>query len=344
MQKTFSSHNRHRIGVLGAGAVAQINHLPILTNMPQVRVEWVCDRVLNRAKSVAGRFGIASYHCALEDCPDVDSVLVAVPVGQRRQLLQHIFSRGSNILCEKPFAASLSEHDWILSQAQAAGVRVGVGLMRRFYQGVSALKQIVAGGVFGDLQEVWAAEGRRMRGTGRDGDWYQSRRDMAGGGIFIETGSHLVDELFYILDACSFEINSYEPYGFGDMEYEARATGTLLTSKEQVVRFSLAVSRINDLYNGLVLRFPNALLKMANAPDSIVTVCDADGVAVANLNCSDIEAATDSRQAFFLEWKEFIRECAEKCESRISAQTARLSTAFIEQCYRLSDVIQIEDF
>ena len=122
-----------RVGVLGTGFVVEQYHLPVLSEMPDVHVEWVCDVVGAQAQRVAAAFGVPRVFEGLEQCTDVDLVLIAIPVGNRRRALECIFKRGWHAFCEKPFAVTAEEHDWIVGSAAASQVQVGAGLMRRVF-------------------------------------------------------------------------------------------------------------------------------------------------------------------------------------------------------------------
>src|SRR5713101_7220765 len=142
-----------KVGILGAGNVVKELHLPVLCNMPDVEISWLCDdKVESQARNLSKALAPSSLvFTRIEDCPDMDIVLVAIPVGFRRDPLRHIFARGWHVLCEKPFAVSLAEHDAILQQAAESRVHIGVGLMRRYYSGNLLARQLIQSGVFGEI-------------------------------------------------------------------------------------------------------------------------------------------------------------------------------------------------
>src|SRR6476620_4971103 len=96
-----------KVGVIGAGVVTSGSHLPVLVNMPEVSVKWICDRSLPTAQRVATSYGISQAFAETTHCPDVDVVLVATPVGSRRSVVPEALSRGWHVFCEKPFALTL---------------------------------------------------------------------------------------------------------------------------------------------------------------------------------------------------------------------------------------------
>src|SRR5262249_4941055 len=168
-----------RVGVIGAGVVTSGSHLPVLVNMPDVRVDWICDRDLPTAKAVARAYGIARSFGDVADCPDVDVVLVATPVGSRRALVPQVLARGWHAFCEKPFAVTLDDHNVFVGDARARGLQIGVAQVRRYAKPTASARKLMRHNVLGPVQRVCAADGFRMRGTGRGNGWHMN--DRSGG-------------------------------------------------------------------------------------------------------------------------------------------------------------------
>lgn len=320
-----------RVGILGAGSVVELYHLPVLRNLDGASIVWLCDKDEARARRLRGMYRGARAYARIEDCPAVDVTLVAIPVGYRREPLRHIFRSRWHALCEKPFAVTLAEHDAIVAEAAESGIQIGVGLMRRYYGNTIAARRLIASGVFGAVEEVWAAEGTRMLATGREEGWYQSDRHAAGGGVLMETGSHLVDQAFRILDVSGFTSLRCQQTVFKDIDLETRATSELETPNARRIKFTLAVSRLNDLSGGLRIKLSNATLKLGLIPDAPLVVHGADGIPLGRIEGDD--GASQVYQAFYLEWEDFLAQCTTGRASAISAETARQGTAFIEACY-----------
>src|SRR5262249_1843697 len=153
------------------------------------------DRDPLRAKSLCTTFKIDGSYASVGECPDVDTVLVAIPVGARRPILDAIASRGWHALCEKPFAATTTDHQSVVEQARLQDVRLGVGLQRRYYASTTLAQRFLSSRLLGGIRQVIAGEGMLLRRTGRGGDWYQGSASASGGTLF-ETGSHLIDQVF----------------------------------------------------------------------------------------------------------------------------------------------------
>ena len=151
--------NRFRVGLVGAGNVVESYHLPALGNLPNVELVWVCDRDRDRAESLSRTFGITATYTSVEECPDVDLVLVGIPVGARRLVLDVVTAQRWHALCEKPFAATLADHKAIVKQAQQNDVQLGIGLQRRQYSTTWIARQLIEARLLGEPRQIVAGEG-----------------------------------------------------------------------------------------------------------------------------------------------------------------------------------------
>ena len=71
-----------RIGVVGAGAIAQLAHLPVLAKMRGAQIAVICDNDGPKARALADRFAIPDTVTDIDDLleiEDLDAVVVATP-------------------------------------------------------------------------------------------------------------------------------------------------------------------------------------------------------------------------------------------------------------------------
>lgn len=320
-----------KIGVLGAGGVSRHSHLPIISKMPDARVSWVCDKNKKRALELAGDYKIPSVFTGIEQCTDVDVVLVAVPVGYRQFVMHEIFKKGWHAFCEKPFAAKSDEHDSYLAQAEMHGRQVGVGLVRRYSRSTVMARKLVASGILGPLLRVSANEGSRFKRTGQESGWYMEDPSIVGGGALMETGVHLIDQIFYITGAGGFSVRECSQRKYKGLDFATNAIASISLPNQENVECSVNISWIEDLCNGIFLRFPNCLLKVGLSFEGPLEMMTADGQYLCSINLE--EGAATMIQGFFLEWRDFLHQCRTGIESTVSAGSGRDTIAFIETCY-----------
>jgi predicted dehydrogenase len=188
-----------RVAVLGAGAIAQVVHLPILTRMRGVEVVALSDRDRAMADTIAQRFKVPAVYGssaeALED-PSVEAVVVCTPSSRHEEQVRDALRAGKYVLCEKPLAISRDGVERLLAE-DGAGERLMVAMNQRFRPDAMALRQFVTGGELGDLYYLRTGWLNRYRPRGRT---WRDRKAMAGGGAFMDLGLQMLDLAMWILD------------------------------------------------------------------------------------------------------------------------------------------------
>lgn len=311
-------------------------HAPLLRQFKGISIEWVFDARLDAARKVASSYAIPVAQNDLSLCTDVDAVLIAIPVGVRQEAWQAAAKRRWHVLCEKPAARNIEELDSILSAMQQAGRFASFGLMRRFYHGTLCLRELVRRRAFGDPLEIWAGEGETQPRTGRGEGWYQLDRRLAGGGVLIETGSHLLDQLMFVTGASGYQLDEYTERSWQEQpEFDARLHGRLTVGPEAAVPFSCVVTRSADVCNGLFVRYPNVTLVLPPGPGSVVEIRDREERPVGRVHGATHGALT-SFQAFRDEWVAFLNGCRASGEIDVARdhRLVRLSVGLIEECYK----------
>jgi predicted dehydrogenase len=324
-----------RVGVIGAGVVTSGSHLPVLVNMPEVRVDWICDRSLGTANAVARAFGIARVFGDIADCADVDVALLATPLGSRRALVPQVLARGWHAFCEKPFAVTLADHHAFVADARAKGLQIGVAQVRRYAKPTASARTLMRHGVLGPIQRVLAADGFRMRGTGRGNGWHMNER--AGGGVLAEFGSHLIDQVLYILDATASVRDCTQRVHLG-LELASSLVADVSRAGGQAIPCSIDVSLLEDLCNGVFIEFAEAVLRVGLGFDGALTLLSKQGETVAEFSMS--EGAGSAIEAFYLEWKDFLSQCRTGVPSAVDAATVTATTALIDAASAMRDAMR----
>lgn len=124
--------SRVKIGVLGCGAVAQVQHLPNLKQLHrEFEVKVVCDLSHGAAEAAAKRFDIPSfvtdYKKLLET--DVDAVLLCHG-DPKTEVALASFKAGKHVFIEKPVCFSLQEIDAMLDAQRKSGTVAQAGYMK----------------------------------------------------------------------------------------------------------------------------------------------------------------------------------------------------------------------
>jgi myo-inositol 2-dehydrogenase/D-chiro-inositol 1-dehydrogenase len=124
----------------------------------------------------------------LDDLPDVDGALVAVPTRFHLEVVTRLAERGLPVLCEKPCGLTSAE----TRQIAALPIRVQVAYWRRFVPALRELRGRIANGDVGDLVYADSAELDEYppaRGF---------REPASSGGIVVDMGVHEFDQLRWL--------------------------------------------------------------------------------------------------------------------------------------------------
>lgn len=123
-----------RVGVVGCGLIAQVMHLPHLRELDdRFEVAALCD-IAPEPLEFAGRaFPAARRHhdwtALLEE--RLDAVLVLTP-GSHAPVAVAAARAGLHVFVEKPMCLSVAEGEEMVAAAEAAGVVLMVGYMKRY--------------------------------------------------------------------------------------------------------------------------------------------------------------------------------------------------------------------
>src|SRR5690606_7978807 len=96
-----------RIGIVGAGAITQRAHLPVLSRMRGVKVTALCDNDLPKARALADRFEVPDTFTDMEDMlgyGEMDAVVIATPNHLHEPHVLSALASGLDVLCERPLS------------------------------------------------------------------------------------------------------------------------------------------------------------------------------------------------------------------------------------------------
>ncbi len=145
------------VAVIGSGRAGMIHAVNFRKNVPGAELVALVDPVAETVGAACRELGVdtayASHTEALED-KRVDAIVVVSPTKFHRDIVLDAARAGKHILCEKPMAMSVAECDDMIAAADAAGVVLQIGFMRRFDAGFQRARRIVDSGEIGDVVMV----------------------------------------------------------------------------------------------------------------------------------------------------------------------------------------------
>jgi predicted dehydrogenase len=141
------------VAVVGLGYWGP-NLLRVLSDMPEVRVKWICDRDTARLSRFARRYPAVSttpdYADVLAD-PEIDAVVLATPVFTHYDLGMQALAAGKHAFVEKPLASSSERAEEMLLTARQHDLVLMCGHTFVYSPAVRAVKDLIDRDVVGDV-------------------------------------------------------------------------------------------------------------------------------------------------------------------------------------------------
>jgi predicted dehydrogenase len=140
-----SLSNPTRVGVVGCGLIAQVMHLPYLTELhDRFQIAALCDVSETVAQRCGERFSVTTIHSRWQDLldEDLDAVMVLTS-GDHGPIAIEAARAGLHVFVEKPMALASAECAAMVEAAEAADVRLMVGTMKRYDPAYERLTELM---------------------------------------------------------------------------------------------------------------------------------------------------------------------------------------------------------
>jgi predicted dehydrogenase len=188
-----------RVGVVGAGAIAQIAHLPVLRKLKGVQVVGICDNDGPKARALAARFETGAAYDDIEELLElakVDAVAICTPNHLHEAHAVSALAAGAHVLVERPLALTTAGAARVLKAAERYQRILLVAMNSRFRSDVQAVQRFLKGGELGPLSTIrcgWQVFRQAHHTLG-----WRSRRAESGGGVMMDLGLPMLDLALWI--------------------------------------------------------------------------------------------------------------------------------------------------
>jgi 1,5-anhydro-D-fructose reductase (1,5-anhydro-D-mannitol-forming) len=198
-----------RWGIIGCGDVCEVKSGPAFYKARGSTLSIVMRRDAERAADFARRHGVPRFSTdadAVIADPAVDIVYVATPPGEHAAYALRVARAGKACYVEKPMARSSAECQRMLEAFEVAGQPLFVAYYRRALPRFAKVREVLASGQLGEVLAVSHVYQGRAKHPPQAGvapaGWRESVPD-AGGGLFVDLGSHVVDLIDHLLGPLS---------------------------------------------------------------------------------------------------------------------------------------------
>jgi predicted dehydrogenase/nucleoside-diphosphate-sugar epimerase len=320
-----------RVGIVGCGTVAEQFHLPILAGHERLRLAAVVDRDADRAKRCAQAYGVDVWRTDATELPDgIDAVVLASPPFHHAPGAIALMRRGIHVLVEKPMALNLREAEEMCRVAQQQGVVLSVGVYKRLLPVTRMLRSLVDREQYGRplrFSMEWGGLGGFASAT-----LAMLKKDFAGGGVLIDLGSHVFDQLAAVFGGTP-EIEDYQDDSHGGIEADCEVTVRFARASASVPG-TIRLSRVRNLSNTLRIECEQAILEVAVSERFAVTVRPIDPEVEPFSVRGLLPADVSWYESYRAEIDDFVDAIREGRQPELAGRSFLPTMSAIEACYR----------
>ncbi|MDO8213283.1 Gfo/Idh/MocA family oxidoreductase [Conexibacter sp. CPCC 206217] len=187
-----------RAAIVGYGLAGEVFHAPLIDAAPGIEVTTIVTGNPERAERARAAYPNARilpdaerlWACA----DDHDLVVIAAPNAVHVSLARRAIDHRLPVVVDKPLANDAGAARGLIAHAERAGTPLTVFHNRRWDSDQLTLRRLLDEGALGDVlrvesrMESWAADGLATR-------WRLEDDAGTGGGILLDLGAHLVDQV-----------------------------------------------------------------------------------------------------------------------------------------------------
>jgi predicted dehydrogenase len=192
-----------RVGVIGAGSIAQNCHIPGYAASDEAEVLALVDPVEERLVEAAKLAPAARHYqdyATMLDREELDVVSVCAPNKFHAPAAIAALRAGRHVLCEKPMAVSAAEAEEMKAEAERAGKHLMICFTHRFIAGPLRCKKVIEDGGIGKpfMIRVRFAHSGPFPGWAQDPATFYDP-EIAAGGAMLDMGIHAIDLVSWLL-------------------------------------------------------------------------------------------------------------------------------------------------
>lgn len=190
--------NKLKFALVGTGGIAQ-TYAQAFQQSETCELVAVADVNQDSAKAYAEPFGAKSFanYQTLAEGAEFDAVIIATPPNTHPEIALFFMQKGVHVLCEKPLCLSVSEAKQMIENVEQSKVVFTMATKFRYCEDVVKAKAIIASGVLGEIVQFENAFTAKVDMSKR----WNSQKEISGGGVLIDNGTHSVDVIRYFLGA-----------------------------------------------------------------------------------------------------------------------------------------------
>jgi predicted dehydrogenase len=189
-------HKPLKFALVGVGRIGT-SHLEALSQVEGAALEAVVDPRRAAAEAVAEQKQVRWFESFdnAELLDAIDAVIICTPPNMHYDIARHFLTSGKHVLCEKPLTIASRHAEELVALAEAGNLELMMASKFRYDDDIVKAKAVLEAGILGRVvlyENTFCAKAMMK-------DRWNASREIAGGGVLIDNGTHAVDVARYLL-------------------------------------------------------------------------------------------------------------------------------------------------
>ena len=208
-----------RVGIAGYGIVGKRRHF-YMQDHPRMEVIGVCDQVFEKNYVSEGISFFTNYNELIAS--NIDVLFVCLTNNVAAQVTIAGLQNGLHVFCEKPPGRNIEDIKRVVDvEKKFPSLKLKYGFNHRYHESIKEAVKIINSEELGTIINLRGLYGK-SRVIPFSGGW-RSQRELAGGGILLDQGVHMLDLMRYFcgefIEVKSFISNNYWSHDVEDNAY-----------------------------------------------------------------------------------------------------------------------------
>ena len=185
-----------RVGLVGFGMAGRVFHGPVISSVEGLELAAVMERTGNQAIE---RYPSIKVYRSFEEMlaeSSLDLFVVATPNATHYSLAKQILNAGRNVVVDKPMTVTSAEAAELIGLARRQKLLLAPFHNRRWDGDLLTVQKVMLEGSLGRLV-AFESRFERWRPARMTVRVWKENVDL-GGGVLLDLGSHLVDQVFVL--------------------------------------------------------------------------------------------------------------------------------------------------
>lgn len=316
------------IGIVGLGTIGRI-HAERLANLGADLAG--ADLAPEAREAFAKEFDAPTYesHEVLLET-GVDAVVIGVPNRVHEEIAVDALAADTDVLIEKPLAHTVESAELIARAARHSEGFCTVGFTMRYSPLTERVLELRESGRFGSISHVGVDYLRRGGVPGGGRGWFTDP-DLAGGGVLMDLGVHIIDLALYVMGYPEVEeVSGQTRSEFGEYAVEDSSTALLRCAGGRTISVDTSWHGTAEPSRDCVVRGTEAGAAFS-VTDSDLTFYDA------NSGSESETVAVETGDMHLSEDRAFLESVAGEREPEDTVEEALTVQRVIDAIYESSD-------